>query len=141
MDVETRVGLQGVVKPWSAVFDRGMGLELMGEVFRGEIANTLVFERGLRFEIVDVGVIERGVRVALQPLVVGKGLRVESVERVVEILCVVNLPLLGSWTATSNTDSLVVSSVASSMGQAVRSMKPELGSTVINSYLHVHLQA
>ena len=54
----------------------------------------------------------------LQPVVLG---RVELVESVVEISRAVNLPLLGGWTATSNTDSLVVSSVASSMGQPARS--------------------
>ena len=84
MDVETRVGLQLMVKPLWAVFDKRLGLELVGEV-----------NRGLRFELVGVNVIERGVRVP-QLVVEPRELRVELVESVVEISCVVNLPLLGS---------------------------------------------
>ena len=83
MDVETRVGLQLMVKPLWAVFDKRLGLELVGEV-----------NRGLRFELVGVNVIERGVRVP-QLVVEPRELRVELVEGVVEISCVVNLPLLG----------------------------------------------
>lgn len=82
MDVETRVGLQLMVL-W-AVFDKRLGLELVGEV-----------NRGLRFELVGVNVIERGVRVPLL-VVEPRELRVELVaQSVLEISCVVNLPLLG----------------------------------------------
>ena len=116
MDVEIRV------EPPLVVFDRGLRLEFKGEVnsglsgeegLRGEGVNTctpmLVGE--LRFELVGVCVIKRGERVVLRPLVGGTGLRVESV---VEMS---NLQSLGGRTVISNSDSLLVSSVASSMGQ------------------------
>lgn len=61
MDVEIRVELVVVVKPWSAMFDRGLALELVGEVnigLWGDVANALVFERVLVVELVGVDVIE-----------------------------------------------------------------------------------
>ena len=121
MEVEIRVALQAEVKPWSAEFDKGSGLELEDEInggLRGEVANTLMFGGGLSFELVGGGEIESRVRVVLQSQVVGRGLRVELVEKVAEIL---RMALLGDWTVTSNTDSSVVSSVASSIGQPTKS--------------------
>ena len=40
---------------------------------------------------------------------VGRGLSTRVVEGVVEISCALNLALMGEWTVTSNTDSLVSS--------------------------------
>ena len=48
-----------------------------------------------------------------------------------------DLPLLGDWTATSNTDSLLVSGMAPSTGQPARSMKSRSkpsGSKAIYTY-------
>ena len=107
----------------SAEFDKGSGLELEGEInggLGGEVANTLMFGGGLSFELVGGGEIESGMRVVLQPQAVGRGLRVELVEKVAEIL---RVALLGDWIVTSNTDSSVVSSVASSIGQPTKSKK------------------
>ena len=73
---------------------------------RGEIVSALEFERELTL------VRERAVRVVLQPVLVGRQLKVDwvdSVESVVGVSCVVSLSLLGGWTATSNTDSQVTS--------------------------------
>lgn len=131
MEVEIRVALQAEVKPWSAEFDKGSGLELEDEInggLRGEVANTLMFGGGLSFELVGGGEIESRVRVVLQSQVVGRGLRVELVEKVAEIL---RMALLGDWTVTSNTDSSVVSSVASSIGQPTKSKKVSWTITII----------
>ena len=115
MDVEIRVGrIQVLVKP---PLDLPLRLEIVGEVnsgLRGEGENTLMIVG----ELVGVGVIERGERVlvVLQPLVDGRGLRVEGV---VEKLNLQDLPLIGGWTVTSSTDSLLVSSVASTVGPKI----------------------
>ena len=121
MEVEIRVALQVEVKPRSLELDRGSECELEGDTnggSRGEVANTLLFGGGLSFELVGVGDIES--EMVLLTQAVGRELRVVLVENVAESLCVASLE---GWTVTSNTDSMLVSSVASSTGQPIKSKK------------------
>ena len=109
------------VNPRSSEFNKGSERELEGDTnggSRGEVANALLFGGGLRFELVGVGDIES--EMVLQTQVVGRGLRVVLVENVAESLWVA---LLEGWTVTSNMDSMLVSSVASSTGQPTKSKK------------------
>ena len=69
----------------------------------------------------------------LQAQVVGRGLRVVLVENVAESLF---MALLEGWTVTSNIDSMLVSSVASSTGQPTKSKK-QVSWTQYNVYLQV----
>ena len=119
MSVEVRVVLQAEVKTWSSEFDKGSQL---GEINRGSRVVSAELLRGLvgvlSFALVGVAEIESEVRVLLQTQEVCRGLMVElMVENVAEIL---HVALLDGWTVTSSTDSMVVSSVASSIGQPAK---------------------
>ena len=85
---------------------------------RSEVAKTLLFGGGLSFELVGVGDIES--EMVLLTQVVGREMRVVLVENVAESLCVASLE---GWTVTSNMESMLVSSVASSTGQPIQSKK------------------
>ncbi|MCG8623391.1 MAG: hypothetical protein MJE68_15535, partial [Proteobacteria bacterium] len=116
--VEVRVVLQAEVKPWSSEFDKG---SQMGEINRGSRIVSAELLRGLvgvlSFAFVGVAEIESEVRVLLQTQEVCRGLMVELIENVSEIL---HVALLDGWTVSSSTDSMVVSSVASSIGQPAK---------------------
>ena len=134
MEVEIRVALQVEVKPWSSEFNKGSERELKGDTnggSRGKVANTLLFGRGLKFELVGAGDIDS--EMVLQAQVVGRGLRVVLVENVAESLF---MALLEGWTVTSNIDSMLVSSVASSTGQPTKSKK-QVSWTQYNVYLQI----
>ena len=89
MEVEIRVALQVEVKPWSIEFNKESERELEGDTnggSRGKVANTLLFGRGLKFELVYIGVGDIESEMVLQTQVVGRGLRVVLVENVAESL-------------------------------------------------------
>lgn len=119
MSVEVRVVLQVEVKPRSSEFDKESQL---GEINRGSRIVSAELLRGLvgvlSFAFMCVAEIESEVRMLLQTREVGRGLMVElMVENVSENLHVASLD---GWTVTSSTVSMVVSSVALSIGQPAR---------------------
>ena len=118
MSVEVRVVLQVEVKPRSSEFDKESQLD---EINRGSRIVSAELLRGLvgvlSFAFVCVAEIESEVRMLLQTREVGRGLMVELIENVSEIL---HVALLDGWTVTSSTVSMVVSSVALSIGQPAR---------------------